>query len=131
MGRQEIPKGLIMEIALNPLYVEAIDAITSHVKVSRGGKRYWDNNGTWWKDDTTYPDYVRFFFVNRGMKKCKEGEIFSGNRQELLRLLAKARTGVLPKSERLRTAFEYIIRGYLIELEDIKREEEARYGFAR
>lgn len=117
-----------MDVALNPHYLEVIDAIISHVKISRGGKRHWDNNGSWWKDDTTYPDYVRFFFINKGMKKCKEGEIFNGNRRELLILLNKARTGILSKSERLRDAFDHIIHGYFIELEDIKREEEARYG---
>ena len=118
----------MIKVALNEYYLSVIDAIISHVSISQGGKRYWDNNGSWWKDDTTYPHYVRFFFVNKGMKKCKEGEVFNGNRKELLRLLNKARTGVLSKSDRLRTAFDYIVIGHLLELEDIKREEEARYG---
>ena len=117
-----------MNVSINQYYLNTIDSILSHVKVSRGGKRYWDNNGSWWKDGSTYPDYVRFFFVNKGMTKCKEGDIFNGNRRELLALLNKARTGILSKSERLRTAFDIIISGYFQELEDIKREDEARYG---
>ncbi len=117
-----------MQVSLNPLYVEAIDAITSHVKMSEGGRRFWDDNGSWWKRDSTYPDYVRFFFVNKGMTKGKECDVFNGNRRELLSLLAQAKTGTLPRSRRLRLAFGHIIDGYLIELEDIKMEEEARYG---
>ena len=117
-----------MNVLINQYYLKIINDIISHVTVSRGGKRYWDNNGSWWKDESTYPDYVRFFFVNKGMTKHKEGKIFNGNRVQLLYLLNKAKTGILPKSERLQEAFEIIISGYLIELEDIKREEEAYYG---
>lgn len=116
-----------MNIIINSYYLDIINGIYNHVLVSRGGKRYWDNNGNWWKDETTYPMYVRFFFEKKKGKSYKDG-YFNGNRRELLSILNRLKKGVLPRSERLRIAFDYIIQGYIEDQELLLEEERQYYG---
>lgn len=109
----------MFEVALNEYYLEAVNDIEKHITASNGGKRYFDHNGNWWKDESTYPDYARFFFLNKRGKTYKDG-YFNGNRIGLLRLIKKAKGGVLPNYDRLQIAFSFIIEGYLEEQYKLK-----------
>jgi len=118
----------MLTVTLTPIYIDAINHIHERVRISQGGKRFWDNKGSWWKEESSYPDYVRFFFTNKGMTKDKDGTTFNGNRKELLYLLDKAKTGILPKSKRLHKAFDIILNGYKLDLEEIERLDNETFG---
>lgn len=105
----------------------------NHAESSKGGTKKFlpplqgENNGIIVYDRTTYPDYLRFFFVKTpkgyiGDKQYKDG-YYNGNRRELLRILRNWRLGII-SSERL----QYVSKDLFYLWYHHQNDFEAEYG---
>ena len=131
-----------MDVVLNEYYLDTMDGIIGRLNYSSPGKRLWcESNKPGWGYDyslterSTFPDWIKFWFQYTpkrerfeyfisGREPYEDG-YFNGNTKELWGLLNRARnTGVISKrSKRVLTAFDYIVSGYLEEIEYLFMDE--------
>lgn len=130
-----------MEVNLNKYYTDTIDEIISYIKHSTPGKRYWTPDPVTGLNDyslterSTFPDWVKFWYEKTpkrdrfeyyisGREPYEDG-YFNGNTRDLLLMLNRAKDkGIVSKrSMRVLVAFDYIVSGYLEEMEYLNERE--------
>ena len=131
-----------MVSSLNNYYFTIINDILTSIIISKNGKRHWfyqdDKLNYSLSTESTYPDYLKFFFVKtpknlrinyleESSKESWEDGYFNGNRRELLRIFKSALDGYAPKSKRLQTAFDMILEGYFKHINDFEEQYKERF----
>ena len=130
-----------MQAATNLYYLTVIDDMLGVLDNSTPGKRQWTHDNVTGLPDygstirSTFPDWSKFFYektpknkyidycIVDGPKPYEDG-YFNGNTKELKRILRNSRNGRLSKYDRISTAWEIAVLGFLSEIRDI----EEQYG---
>jgi hypothetical protein len=123
-----------MKPQINEYYLSFLDSMMNQLEVSIPGKRRWvhtSDGGIDYSPTTrsTFPEWSKFFYVKTPIVARNEPNpylngYFNGNTKELTYLLSKAQSGILPRSLRLRSAFDIAISGFY----DYMEEFEYQYG---
>lgn len=125
-----------MDVVLNQFYIKQLLAMYNHAEASKGGMKKFlpplkgENDGVIVYERTTYPDYLRFFFVKTpkdyiGDKQYQDG-YYNGNRRELLRVLRNLRLGKI-KTERLEYFSKDLFYLWYHHLNDFEAEYHEKY----
>ena len=71
--------------AINLYYVTIVNAMMEHLNSSRPGKRHFhishDGTRSYWKDESTFPEWSKFFFAKDG---------YNSNRKRFVEMLYKS-----------------------------------------
>jgi hypothetical protein len=130
---------------VNQYYLTVLDDMLGVLDRSTPGKKQWyDSHRSGETYDyrstirSTFPSWSKFFYEkppkNKYIDYCTidgpkpyEDGYFNGNTKELKRILRNSRNGKLSKYERISTAWEIAVLGFLSEIRDIEQQSGENY----
>ncbi len=125
-----------MKVILNQFYISQVKAILAIIDKSKGGKKIilpplkGENDYLIQVDRTTYPDFIRFFFVKSPKDRYIEYPYlegyYNGNRKELLRILNNLILGKV-RTERQEYFIEQLFYLWYWYIRDFEEENNEKY----